>query len=90
MTRTALYTGSFDPVTNGHLDVLRQACGVADRIVVAIGVHSSKAPVFPAEERAEMLEAVCGPVLQAEGRRARGRRPSTIWPSRPPAGMAPA
>ena len=67
MTRTALYTGSFDPVTNGHLDVLRQACGVADRIVVAIGVHSSKAPIFPAEERAEMLEAVCGPLLQERG-----------------------
>lgn len=67
MTRTALYTGSFDPVTNGHLDVMRQACRVADRIVVAIGVHSSKAPVFSAEERAEMLEAVCGPILQAQG-----------------------
>jgi pantetheine-phosphate adenylyltransferase len=67
MTRTALYTGSFDPVTNGHLDVLRQACSVADRIVVAIGVHSSKAPVFPAEERAEMLRAVCWPVLKAKG-----------------------
>ena len=67
MTRTALYTGSFDPVTNGHLDVLRQACAVADRIVVAIGVHSSKAPVFPAGERAEMLEAVCGPLLQERG-----------------------
>lgn len=67
MTRTALYTGSFDPVTHGHLDVLRQACSVADRIVVAIGVHSSKAPIFSAEERAEMLRAVCGPVLQARG-----------------------
>jgi pantetheine-phosphate adenylyltransferase len=67
MTRTALYTGSFDPVTNGHLDVLRQACGVAERIVVAIGVHSSKAPIFTAEERAEMLRAVCGPMLQAKG-----------------------
>lgn len=67
MTRTALFTGSFDPVTNGHLDVLRQACRVADRIVVAIGVHSSKAPIFTAEERAEMLRAVCGPMLQAEG-----------------------
>lgn len=67
MTRTALYTGSFDPVTNGHLDVLRQACSVADRIVIAIGVHSSKAPIFQAEERAEMLQAVCGPVLQARG-----------------------
>ncbi|WP_243368169.1 pantetheine-phosphate adenylyltransferase [Microvirga solisilvae] len=67
MTRTALYTGSFDPVTNGHLDVLRQACSVADRIVVAIGVHSSKAPVFTPEERAEMLRAVCGPMLKAKG-----------------------
>ena len=67
MIRTALYTGSFDPVTNGHLDVLRQACAVADKIVVAIGVHSSKAPIFAAEERAEMLRAVCGPVLQARG-----------------------
>lgn len=67
MTRTALYTGSFDPVTNGHLDVLRQACSVADKIVVAIGVHSSKAPIFTPEERAEMLRAVCKPVLQAKG-----------------------
>ncbi len=67
MTRTALYTGSFDPVTNGHLDVLRQACSVADRIVIAIGVHSSKAPIFSAEERANMLRAVCGPMLQARG-----------------------
>jgi len=67
MTRTALYTGSFDPVTNGHLDVLRQACSVADRIVIAIGIHSSKAPIFPAEERADMLQAVCGPILQARG-----------------------
>jgi pantetheine-phosphate adenylyltransferase len=40
MTRTALYTGSFDPVANGHLDVLRQACSVADKIVVAIGVYT--------------------------------------------------
>jgi pantetheine-phosphate adenylyltransferase len=67
MTRTALYTGSFDPVTNGHLDILRQACSVADRIVIAIGVHSAKAPIFPAQERAEMLRAVCGPILQAKG-----------------------
>jgi pantetheine-phosphate adenylyltransferase len=67
MTRTALYTGTFDPVTNGHLDVLRQACRVADRIVVAIGVHSSKAPIFSAEERAELLRAVCGPVLKRQG-----------------------
>jgi pantetheine-phosphate adenylyltransferase len=67
MTRTALFTGSFDPVTNGHLDVVRQACRVADRIVIAIGVHSSKAPIFSAEERADLLRAVCGPILEGEG-----------------------
>jgi pantetheine-phosphate adenylyltransferase len=61
MTRTALYTGTFDPVTNGHLDVVRHAFGLVDRLVIAIGVHSSKTPVFTAEERADMLRAVCGP-----------------------------
>ena len=66
MTRTALYTGTFDPVTNGHLDVVRQACRLVDRLVIAIGVHSSKAPIFPAEERAEMLREACGPVAAAE------------------------
>ncbi|MGO4571140.1 pantetheine-phosphate adenylyltransferase [Microvirga sp. 2TAF3] len=66
MTRTALYTGSFDPVTNGHLDVVRQACRVADRIVIAIGIHSSKTPIFTAPERAELLFAVCKPLVEAE------------------------
>jgi pantetheine-phosphate adenylyltransferase len=66
-TRTALFTGSFDPVTNGHLDLVRQACRVADRLIIAIGVHSSKAPIFSAEERADMLRAVCGPILEEEG-----------------------
>ena len=67
MTRAAFYTGSFDPVTNGHVDVVRQACAVADRLVIAIGVHPGKTPVFSADERAEMLRAVCGPVAQPAG-----------------------
>jgi pantetheine-phosphate adenylyltransferase len=67
MTRTALYTGSFDPVTNGHVDVVRQACRLVDRLVIAIGVHSSKVPIFPPEERAEMLRLVCGPIAQEAG-----------------------
>ena len=41
MTRTALYTGTFDPVTNGHLDVVRHSFGLVDRLVIAIGVHSA-------------------------------------------------
>jgi pantetheine-phosphate adenylyltransferase len=67
MTRTALYTGTFDPVTNGHLDVVRQACRLVDRLVIAIGVHSAKAPIFSPDERADMLREVCGPVAAGEG-----------------------
>ena len=67
MTRTALYTGTFDPVTNGHLDVVRHACRLVDRLVIAIGVHPGKTPMFSVDERAEMLRAVCGPVAQKAG-----------------------
>jgi len=64
MLRTALYAGSFDPVTNGHLDVVRHAAALADRLVLAIGVHPGKAPLFTAEERLAMLEQTCGPVAR--------------------------
>src|SRR5246127_4297212 len=65
MPRTALYAGSFDPVTNGHLDVVRHAVRLADRLVIAIGVHPGKAPLFSAEERLAMLEETCGPLAKA-------------------------
>lgn len=54
--RIGLYTGSFDPLTNGHVDVLRQALHVLDKVVVAIGVHPGKTPLFSVEERAAMIE----------------------------------
>jgi pantetheine-phosphate adenylyltransferase len=66
MTRTAFYTGSFDPVTNGHVDIVRQACRMADRLVIAIGVHPGKTPLFTAEERADMLRDTCGPIARIE------------------------
>lgn len=56
MTRTALYPGSFDPVTNGHLYILAAALDVAERVVVAIGVHHGKLPLFNFDERVEMLK----------------------------------
>ena len=56
MTRTALYPGSFDPVTNGHLDILQSALAIADRVVVAIGTHHGKLPLFTFDERAELLK----------------------------------
>ena len=65
MPRTALYAGSFDPVTNGHLDVVRHAVRLADKLVLAIGLHPGKAPLFSAEERLAMLEETCGPLAKA-------------------------
>jgi pantetheine-phosphate adenylyltransferase len=62
MPRTAYYPGSFDPVTNGHLDVVRQAVGLCDRLVVAIGVNPGKKPLFSVEERLAMIKDVFGPV----------------------------
>lgn len=66
MTRIGLYTGSFDPLTNGHVDVIRQAAAACDRIVVGIGVHPGKTPVFTADERADLIRAACADMLKAE------------------------
>jgi pantetheine-phosphate adenylyltransferase len=67
MPRTALFPGSFDPVTNGHLDVVRQAARLADRLVLAIGTHPGKSPLFSVEERLAMLKETCVPLARAEG-----------------------
>ncbi|MGE5163943.1 MAG: pantetheine-phosphate adenylyltransferase [Sphingobacteriales bacterium] len=64
MPRIALYAGSFDPVTNGHLDVVRQAVRLADRLVIAIGVHPGKVPLFSAEDRTAMLQETCAPLAR--------------------------
>lgn len=58
--RRALYSGSFDPMTNGHLDILSQACRLFDEIVVAIGVHPGKSGLFGFEERVDLI-ARCAP-----------------------------
>ena len=62
MPRIAYYPGSFDPVTNGHLDVVRQAVGLCDRLIVAIGINPGKKPLFSVEERFAMIKDVFGPV----------------------------
>ena len=67
MPRTALYPGSFDPVTNGHLDVVSRAVRLADRVVLAIGVHPGKTPMFSADERLAMLQETCAPIARAAG-----------------------
>jgi pantetheine-phosphate adenylyltransferase len=67
MPRIALYPGSFDPVTNGHLDVVRHSVTLCDRLVVAIGLHPSKAPLFSVDERLKMVRAVFEPIASRAG-----------------------
>jgi len=67
MPRIALYPGSFDPVTNGHLDVVRHAVGLCERLVVAIGVHPGKKPLFSTAERLNMVRAIFEPVAAKAG-----------------------
>ena len=58
--RVALYPGSFDPLTNGHLDILSRARRLADRVVVAILENDAKTPLFSASERMEMIREIVG------------------------------
>jgi len=67
MQPIALYPGSFDPVTKGHIDVVRHAARLAGRLVIAIGVHPGKAPLFSADDRIAMLEETCGPLVREAG-----------------------
>jgi pantetheine-phosphate adenylyltransferase len=67
MPRIALYPGSFDPVTNGHVDVVRNAVALCDRLIVAIGIHPGKKPLFSVEERLKMVREVFEPVAAKAG-----------------------
>jgi pantetheine-phosphate adenylyltransferase len=62
MPRIAFYPGSFDPVTNGHVDVVRHAVNLCDKLIVAIGVHPGKKPLFSTEERLEIAKDVFAPI----------------------------
>lgn len=66
-TRTALYPGTFDPVTNGHLDVIARAARLVDRLVVGVAINAGKGPLFPLEERVEIVGAEVAPVAARTG-----------------------
>ena len=56
--RVAVYPGSFDPITNGHLDIIRRASRLYDKVIVGVLNNASKNPVFSADERKEMIDSV--------------------------------
>lgn len=60
--RVAVYPGSFDPITNGHLDIIRRASRLYDKVIVGVLNNASKNPVFSADERKEMIDSVTGDI----------------------------
>ena len=64
--RIGYYPGSFDPVTNGHVDVISRACPLVDKLVLAVGVHHGKKPFLSADERISLLQDVAGPIGEAK------------------------
>lgn len=67
MIRVGFYSGSFDPVTLGHMDVIERAARLVDKLVIGIGINPGKVPLFSDKERIAMLRAEVAPVVEATG-----------------------
>ena len=68
MTRhVGVYPGTFDPVTNGHLDIIERAARILDRLVVGVAMNAGKGPLFPLEERVELVRAETAPIATRTG-----------------------
>ncbi|MCV6596396.1 MAG: pantetheine-phosphate adenylyltransferase [Mangrovicoccus sp.] len=65
--RTALYPGTFDPLTKGHSDIIRRSCSLVDRLVIGVAINRDKGPLFSLEERVEMIEEQCGGLRSETG-----------------------
>ncbi|MSP05868.1 MAG: pantetheine-phosphate adenylyltransferase [Acetobacteraceae bacterium] len=65
--RIGLYPGTFDPVTNGHLDVISRAARLLDRLIVGVAINTGKEPLFPLEERVELVKAEVAAIAVKNG-----------------------
>jgi pantetheine-phosphate adenylyltransferase len=65
--RTGLYPGTFDPVTHGHIDIIRRACRLVDRLVIGVAINRDKGPLFALEERVAMIEAETVGIAESTG-----------------------
>lgn len=72
MSISALYPGTFDPITNGHQDLVRRAASIFERVVVAIAANTAKAPLFSLEERVELASQVLADIPNVEVKGYRG------------------
>ena len=66
-TRVGVYPGTFDPVTNGHIDIVSRAARLLDKLVVGVAINIGKAPLFPLEERVELVRAEMADIAQRNG-----------------------
>ena len=64
--KIAIYPGSFDPITSGHLNIIQRAANIFDRLIVCVMVNSSKSPMFTREERVDMIRSVVGNIPNVE------------------------
>ncbi len=64
--RTAIYPGSFDPITNGHLDIVQRAARLFDRVIVAVAQNETKKPLFTTEERLDLVRQCIAPIANTE------------------------
>ena len=67
MAHTGFYPGSFDPLTLGHMDIITRAAGFVGRLVIAVGVHHGKKPLFTIEDRVDMLKSEAASVGKKAG-----------------------
>ena len=65
--RIGLYPGTFDPITLGHIDIIRRASLLVDRLVIGVAINRDKAPLFTLEERVEMLQRDCADLSEQTG-----------------------
>ena len=65
--RTGLYPGTFDPITNGHTEIIRRAARLVDRLVIGVAINRDKGPLFTHDERVRMVEAECVEIAAATG-----------------------